>query len=268
MKQLVKNKKIAIIAAAAVLLLIILVAIVFKQSKSTNPYGGEVKSVIKETDVSEIGDTLRAAGLSNVDLFETWVYEYHDNKNKEMQSDAYSDADCRMTAMLLLDDQISCDGAEDYTGDYLMVDVNKIENADAYLFIRDNLHVFTTLFGETAIPSSGMKDALPENWKKHGLKVFNENASLVSVQFTTTDGKEVFTGHTGVLVDCSKLEDSPYKNYLFVEKLAFGEAFMATELSDPSGLIELFSQRPDYTTEEGEPKPLVYINDELLGELK
>ena len=268
MKELDKKKKITIIAAAAVLLLIILIAVVFKQSKSTNPYGEEIKSVIKETDVGEIGDTLRAAGLSNVDLFETWVYEYHENKNKQMQSDAYSDTDCRMAAMLLLDDQISCDGAEDYTGDYLMVDVNKIEHEDTYLFIRDNLHVFTTLFGETPIPSGGMKDALPENWKKHNLKVFNNNASLVSLIFTTTDGKEVFTGHTGVLIDCSKLDDSPYENYLFVEKLAFGEAFMATELSDPSGLIDLFSQRPDYTTEEGEPKPLVFINDELLGELK
>ena len=268
MKALDKKKKITIIAAAAVLLLIILVAVVFKQSKSSNPYGGEIKSVIQEADVSEIGDTLRAAGLSNVDLFETWVYEYHENKNKDFKSNAYSDPDCRMTSMLLLDDQISCNGAEEYTGDYLMIDVDKIENEDTYLFIRDNLQVFTTLFGETAIPSGGMKDALPENWKKHGIKVFNENASLVSLMFTTEDGKEVFTGHTGVLIDCSKLSDSKYENYLFVEKLAFEEAFMATELSDPSGLIELFSQRPDYTTEENEPKPLVYVNDELLGELK
>jgi hypothetical protein len=86
--------------------------------------------------------------------------------------------------------------------------------------------------------------------------------------FNTLGTDEVFVGHAGVLVDCSKLDDSKYKNYLFVEKLAFGDAFMATEIKDPKDLIDLFSGRKDYSVQEGEHKPIVYINDELLGELK
>ena len=262
------SKKTIISLLCVMIAVAVALAVVAVRQGRQNPYGKEATSFITEKEVAKVGDTLRAAGLSNVDLFETWVYEYLDSKDKNFQSDAYSDADCRMTSMLLLDDQISCDGAEEYKGDYLMIDVNKINNEDEYIFIRDNLHVFTTLFGETPIPESGIENALPDNWKKHGMKVFNENASLVSLIFTTTDGKEVFTGHTGVLVDCSKLEGSEYKNYLFVEKLAFEEAFMATEVKDPTELIDIFSQRDDYNVEKGEPKPLVYINDKLLGELK
>jgi len=249
------------------IIVVILAAVAIKQGKK-NPYGKEATSMITEKEVSKVGDTLRAAGLSNVDMFETWVYEYLENKNEDFQSNAYSDADCRMTAVLLLDDQISCDGAEEYKGDYLMVDVDKMQNDDTYILIRDNLHVFTTLFGETTIPDSGIENALPNNWKKHGMKVFNENASLVSLVFSTTDTDEVFVGHAGVLVDCSKLNDSPYKKFLFVEKLAFNEAFMATEIGNPKELIDIFSKRADYTVEEGEHKPIVYINDKLLGELK
>lgn len=265
MKNLSK-KNIVIVLCVMLLAVAVLASVAIKQGKK-NPYGKEATSFITEKEVEKVGDTLRAAGLSNVDLYETWVYEYLENKDANFQSDAYSDADCRMTAMLLLDDQISCDGAEEYTGDYLMIDVDKIQNEDAYIFIRDNLHVFTTLFGETKIPESGIENALPDNWKKHGMKVFNENASLVSLVFSTLGTDEVFVGHAGVLVDCSKLEGSEYKDYLFVEKLAFGDAFMATELSDPKELIDLFSQRSDYNVEDGEHKPLVYINDELIGEL-
>ena len=262
------NKKILIIVLCVMLAALAALVMVLVNQGNNNPYGKEAASYITEDEVSKIGDVLRTAGLSNVDVFETWVYEYLENRDENFQSDAYSDADCRMTAMLLLDDQISCDGAEDYTGDYLMIDVDKMENEDGYILIRDNLKVFTTLFGETKIPSSGIEAALPENWKKYGLKVFNDSASLVSLIFTTTDGKEVFTGHAGVLVDCGSLGITEYKNYLFVEKLAFGDAFMATELNDPKELIDIFSQRDDYAVGEGEPKPLVYINDELIGALK
>lgn len=257
----IKNKRTIIIAIGIMLVAIaILTVILIGKVRET------AGTVITEKNLPEVAGALREAGLSNTDLFETWVYEYYENKDSN--TEAYSDADCRMTAMLLFDDQISCENAEEYKGDYLMIDVDKIENEDTNIFIRDNLQVFTTLFGETKIPDGGIEKALPENWKKHGIKVFNENASLVSLMFTTTDGKEVFTGHTGVLIDCSKLEDSEFENYLFVEKLAFNEAFMATELKDPSELIDLLSQRDDYTTEEGEHKPLMYINDELIGELK
>ena len=111
------NKKILIIVLCVMLAALAALVMVLVNQGNNNPYGKEAASYITEDEVSKIGDVLRAAGLSNVDVFETWVYEYLENRDEKFQSDAYSDADCRMTAMLLLDDQISCDGAEDYTGD-------------------------------------------------------------------------------------------------------------------------------------------------------
>lgn len=258
-----KHKKALIIAVMIVAILIVAVLMLRWEDKSTTGGKGDP---ITERNLPKVSETLRAAGLSNTELFDTWVYEYYEYEDSNLE--AYSDSDCRLTTMLLLDDQISCSNTEEYKGDYLMVDVDKLKHEDAYMLIRDNLQVFTTLFGEVPIPESGVENALPENWKKNGLKVFNENASLVSVVFTTLEGKEVFVGHTGILIDCRKLEDTEYENYLFVEKAAFGDKFMATEIKSPEELTVLLSERPDYTTEKGEPNALVYINDELLGELK
>ena len=262
------GKKKLIIIGSIVLALILVLVIVLIKNADHNPYGEEASSVIDDKEVVEVTELLRAAELSNVDLFETWVYEYLEDKDKNYQSDAYSDADCRMTAMLLFDDQISCKDAEEYKGDYLAIDVDKIENEGTYTFIRDNLSVFTTLFGETKIPKDGIEQALPQNWKKHGIKVFNDKASLVSLVFKSMDKEEVFVGHAAVLVDCSKLSGSEKKNYLLVEKLGFNDAFMATILEDPKDMIDLFSKRPEYKEEAGAQKPLLYVNDKLLGELR
>ena len=260
------DRKKTIILCAAFVAILILALVLVKQAKG-NPYGGEASSVISEKEVTKVGDTLRAAELSNVDLFETWVYEYIENKDKNYQSDAYSDTDSLMTAMLLLDDQISCNGAEEYKGNYLKDDVNRIEKEGTYIFIRDNLAVFTTLFGETEIPKGGIEKALPENWKEHGIKVFNDNAFLVSLVFKPGDKEETVVGHAAVLVDCSKLNDAEYEKYLLVEKRGPNDAFMVTELEDPEEMIELFSQRDEYKEEAGKNKPLLYVNDKLLGKL-
>ena len=261
-----KNKKIITLLCCMLAVLIVLAAAAVKQSKR-NIYGSEADTAITESMLPKVSEVLRQAELSNVDLFETWVYEFHENKNTT--ASAYSDSDCRMTAMLLADDQISCNDAEEYTGDYLMIDVDKIKNEEAYLFIRDNLNVFTTLFGETEIPKSGIKDALPENWKKHGIKFYNDTCSLVSVVIKSIDRDEAFVGHTGILIDCSDMQDVYVKTkYLFVEKLAFNEAFHATQIEKPEELLELFDSREEYKAEGNEPNTVVYLNDEYLGELK
>ena len=57
-------------------------------------------------------------------------------------------------------------------------------------------------------------------------------------------------------------------DYVFIEKIAFGDPFKVTRLDDKEDLIDLFSERADYTTEDGEPTPVVYENDSMIGELK
>ena len=69
------------------------------------------------------------------------------------------------------------------------------------------------------------------------------------------------------MIDTRDIEGAE-ANYLFIEKLAFGEPFKVTKLNDKEELIPLFSQRADYTVEKDEPAPMVYENDKILGELK
>ena len=63
----------------------------------------------------------------------------------------YSDADCRMTAFLLLDEVLSAESTEEeYEGTYLMFDTEAIDNVGRYETIKEDRDIFTTLYGEKA----------------------------------------------------------------------------------------------------------------------
>ena len=77
---------------------------------------------IDENNIDQICGILNEAGLSNIDIFEKWVMDYYqDNTEDEAQISGFSDADCRMTVMLLAGDLIDYEYIdESYDGDYLM----------------------------------------------------------------------------------------------------------------------------------------------------
>jgi glycosyltransferase involved in cell wall biosynthesis len=71
----------------------------------------------------------------------------------------FTDADCRMTVMLLAGDLIKYDSVEeDYDGTYLMFDVDAIENNDEYSMLNNKKQLFTTMFGEMTISDNGFAD--------------------------------------------------------------------------------------------------------------
>ena len=222
---------------------------------------------ITADNVSEVAGILESAGLSNVDVFEKWVAD-SSRLSEEDDSNRFSDADCRMTVMLLAGDSISFDSVEvEYTGDYLMFDIDAIENSEEYSILRDKENLFTTMFGEIPFTDGGFADALPGNWKKHGISFSNDKCSIISIVFKSYDRDEAFVGHTGILIDCQDIPEED-ADYVFIEKIAFGDPFKVTRLDDKEDLIDLFSERADYTTEDGEPTPVVYENDSMIGELK
>ena len=216
---------------------------------------------ITKENISQVCEILNEAGLSNVDVFEKWVKESASGASeKTSEVSGFNDADCRMTVMLLAGDQIKFDSVEeDYGGTYLMFDVDAIDNNDEYSVLKDKKQLFTTMFGEMAISKNGFAETLPENWSKHGINVESDKCSVISILFKAYEEEAAFVGHTGILIDCRNIE-SVDSNYLFVEKIAFGDPFKIT-------LFKL-SERPDYTSEEGDPAPVVYKNGEIIGELK
>lgn len=218
--------------------------------------------------VSQVVDILRSAGLSNADQFREWVLRSTAARSEaDASASGFTDADCRMTVMLLAGDLIESDSVEEsYSGDYLMFDLNAIENGDDFAVLRPKKELFTTLFGEMPIPASGFADALPERWREHGVRLADDRCSIISIVFQTYDGTEAFVGHTGLLIDCRDISGSGC-DYLFVEKIAFGDPFLVTTLSSREELLEVLSQRADYAVAEGEHAPAVYQNSEFIGEL-
>ena len=194
---------------------------------------------ITKENVSQVCEILNEAGLSNVDVFEKWVKESASGASeKTSEVSGFNDADCRMTVMLLAGDQIKFDSVEeDYGGTYLMFDVDAIDNNDEYSVLKDKKQLFTTMFGEMAISKNGFAETLPENWSKHGINVESDKCSVISILFKAYEEEAAFVGHTGILIDCRDIE-SVDSNYLFVEKIAFGDPFKITLFNDEDGAVK------------------------------
>lgn len=249
-------------------ILVLLIAATLSACGTGEPSVPTSEDITKD-NVSEVCDILRGGGLSNVDEFETWVLRSQEGEGDDESGTAtFADADCRMTVMLLAGDQISADSVnKKYDGDYLMFDLDIIENNPDYAMIRDKQRLFETLFGEMPIPSGQFEKAYHANLEKHGIRFENEKSAVVSIVFKVLDREEAFVGHTGILVDCSDMPEAGAK-YVFVEKIAFGEPFQVTKLNNLDELMALFSSRPDYATEDGEPAPVVCMDDKVVGTLE
>lgn len=237
--------------------------------------------------IAGICEELESAGASHVDTFREWTTDFADTAGKnagledswsdpgKMKADIgkcmdgweqnhdYSDADCRMTAFLLLDGVLRAESTEDsYEGTYLMFDTEAIDNVDRYESIKENKNMFTTLYGEKSVTdSSHPENTFSDSWKHYGFQVDSDRLSLLSIVIYDPYSDVVFVGHTGVLIKYSDY-------YLFIEKIAFEQPYQATKVHNMEELLDIMSLRPEYFGEEGEAGPFVYCNGEYLGTLK
>ena len=215
---------------------------------------------ITEDNLSSVSTILEKAQCSNVDTFERWVKDFH-SKQSASQTSHFSDADCRLTVLLLVCDLINYSSLNtNYTGDYLIFDLDALENNKEFEILKEKKDLLITLFGEMKIPKSGILDALPNNWKQHNIHLSNKNISIINIVFKTYDKEEVFVGHTGVLIETNN-------QYVFIEKLSFEDDFMMIYIKDEKELLDLLSKRKDYTVDKDEPSPMVYKNDTWIGNL-
>lgn len=237
--------------------------------------------------IAGICEELESAGASHVDTFREWTTDFADTAGKnagledgwsdpgKMKADIgkcmdgweqnhdYSDADCRMTAFLLLDGVLRAESTEgSYEGTYLMFDTEAIDNVDRYESIKENKNMFTTLYGEKNVTDgSRPENTFSDSWKHYGFQVDSDRLSLLSIVIYDPYSDVVFVGHTGVLIKYSDY-------YLFIEKIAFEQPYQATKVHNMDELLDIMSLRPEYFGEEGEAGPFVYCNGEYLGTLK
>ena len=227
--------------------------------------------------IAGICEELESAGASHVDTFREWTTDFADTAGKnagledswsdpgKMKADIgkcmdgweqnhdYSDADCRMTAFLLLDGVLRAESTEDsYEGTYLMFDTEAIDNVDRYESIKENKNMFTTLYGEKSVTDGGHpENTFSDSWKHYGFQVDSDRLSLLSIVIYDPYSDVVFVGHTGVLIKYSDY-------YLFIEKIAFEQPYQATRVHNMDELLDIMSLRPEYFGEEGEAGPFVY----------
>ena len=237
--------------------------------------------------ITEVCEELSRAGASHVDTFQEWAADFADSAGKsaeledvwsdseKMKADIgkcmdgweqnhdYSDADCRMTAFLLLDGILHAESTEDnYEGTYLMFDTEAIDNADRYEIIKENKDMFTTLYGEKSVTDDKHPETtFSDSWKQYGFQIDSDRISLFSIVIYDQYSDVIFVGHTGILI---KYTDY----YLFVEKIAFEQPYQATKVHTMDELLNILSLRPEYFGEEGEAGPYVYNNGEYIGTLQ
>lgn len=237
--------------------------------------------------IDEVAGVLKEAGLSNTDLFQAWTSDFAKTAGKKAglgdrwsppselsfdlaesmagweQHHNFSDTDCRMTAFLLMDGLLSAARVEEaYTGSYLVFDLEAIDTLERYEILRKNRALFTTLFGDKALPEGEDPQLrFAEVWQDYGIKVKSEKVSLLSIVICDPAFRTAFVGHTGVLVDLGD-------QLLFVEKIAFEQPYQATKVRHMDELLAMLSQRGEYFGEPGEPGPYVYRNGDFVAELK
>ena len=223
------------------------------------------KAALKTGDITlsnmdDVSAVLAEHGLHNIDTFESWV-ELTDVGKEQFDTAGFDDADCRMTVMLLAGKDIKHDKVEkEYTGSYLMFDMDAIETGGEFSILKPEKQFFATLFGEMPITDGKFENAFPDNLKKYGIRFTGSDYSVISVIFKAYEDEEAFVGHTGILIPNGR-------EYLFIEKIAFSDPFRVTEVKSEKDLISFLSKRSDYRVEEGEPSPLVYKDDALIGNL-
>jgi len=241
--------------------------------------------MIDSDTIAEVCSILESNGLKNTSIYRNWVIDFSETSAKKAglperwtalsnpdenlylcadyweKTHNYSDVNCRMTAMLLMGDLLRIDNPEKtYSGTYLMMDADAIENAAEYSVLKERESDFTTLFGEMSIPESGLADALPQNWQKHGIRFNSEKVSLISVVIEDTMSPVAFVGHAGLLIN----EDD---YLLFVEKLAFEQPYQVTKLNNVEELISMLSARPEYAAEDGKEQSVICQNDIAIGRI-
>lgn len=252
-------------------------------------YSNLVDDSVKE----EVKERLLKAGIpqEDVELFINWVNEYNgqleeiDLLQKEFalsegsqityddvylrldeNKDEYytrMDTNCRLTAALLMKDLIKVGDYNQEPDNYLMFDMESIDNDKKYETIKEQRQKFVTLYNPVEVPDNTNMaehiEKIQEAWKERGITFDEEtNASLVTLFLHDPYEHKRFVGHVGVLV-----EDE--EGLMFVEKYGSVSPYQVTKLDSEDELVEYLLNRADLVGDELEGKPIVMKNNQILN---
>lgn len=265
---------------------LLLIVLILLTGCSNNSFmEGYSSNLLSNKDQNKLQEILSDNKVKNTETFISLVKDYNKGKDygcgmsnwKETDSVNYddsacidryekthkvSDGNCRLTSFILIKDRLRMEKEKTEYGNYLMFDIDVLENNKEYDFLNKDFNKFITLFDEIDVSKVDENDfdkVLPDKWKEYGIKLAEGNLSLINVVMYDKNEKKLFIGHTGVLV---KYNDG----YIFIEKIAFEGPYQISILEKKKDLFDIFSKRSNYFETE-EDKPFVYENDKLLGRL-
>lgn len=193
------------------------------------------------------------------------------------QNHDYSDADCRMTAFLLLDGILRAESTEEnYEGTYLMFDTEAIDNVDRYSILKEKRDMFTTLYGEKSVTDDKHPEAaFSDSWKQYGFTVDSDRISLLSIvihdPYSLNDAP-FLVGHSGKGINKSYGMEK-YLEYVGLTRkdaIAFGDgpndldmlSFAETGVAMGNGLEEV-KKLADFVTKDINENGIAYALKEL-----
>lgn len=259
------------------------------QSEEQLEYSNLVDSKTQE----EVKTSLIKAGIpaENAELFIKWVNEYNSNvesadsfkegftlyngseinyddvylrTDKETNKDtARMDTNCRLTAGLLMKDLVTVGQYNDEADNYLMFDVQAIQEDSKYDVLKADYQKYVTLFNPVTVEAgtdlTNHIAQIQTEWENRNI-VFDEhaNVSLITLFLHDPVENKRFVGHTGVLV-----EDE--EGFVFVEKYASVLPYQVTKFNSEQEVVQYLLKRGDIMGDGSEGAPIVMRNATVIS---
>lgn len=243
---------------------------------------GYSSNLLSQLDRNTLKDIFQEKGLSHISLFFEELDKFNSCYTKDTNMSDWIktdkliynevacvneydkhftgfDGNCRLTTYLLMHDLIHIQKPKTEHGNYLMFDIDVLETNPEYATLLPYKDYFVTLFDEISVTDTDNIDRLfSDKWNECGMNIKSDDVSIISLVIYDEYEKVVFVGHTGILIDMKDF-------YIFVEKIAFKMPYQMSIFSSKQELIDMFSKRSEYfSNDEQEVGPYIYENEILL----
>lgn len=194
------------------------------------------------------------------------LFDYGRIYDAWMEKRSYSDVNCRLTAFTLMKDFIktNTETIEVPEENPIDFDMEVVKDIPLIKFSDDELkkyyHFYSAIPTVESTNKAILLESIHQEWENRGIEFeMNDGISLVSIFLHYPDSKTLYIGHTGVLIKTDK-------GYLFLEKVAPLDVFMATQYHSLEDFEDYLEVLYGNMTIPGGSSPLFLLNDQLLNQ--
>ena len=248
-------------------------------------------NLVEEEGKQEIEEYLLERGVpaQSMKVFREWVNDYNEHVNAKenlekgfhtisaAQADykkidfepreneegiPYSEVNCRLTAFLLFKDFVNITNPVEGADNYLMFDVEAMEQHPLMAFDKGDESKFITLFNPVVVEDTTDKDkhikSISEEWQNRGISFEQaEGISLLNLWMHDSYEQKRFIGHSGILV---RLEEG----FIFIEKYSASDPFQVSKFNEKQEVIDYLLSRGDINGDDSESDIIITENEKVV----